>query len=170
MEAVARVSKTRRGGTTVRELLEDIRKTVEGGAWHGPSLAEACEGVTHAQAAAHPLDGAHSIQEVVQHAAAWMEEVAERLEGRFHPEPEAGDWRHVNNASPHCWRDAQAALRQAYDRLCAAAAGVTDWSRMVGEERDPASGTGVSLEAMLRGVAQHNAYHAGQIAMLRKLL
>ncbi|MDX2150926.1 MAG: DinB family protein [Bryobacteraceae bacterium] len=152
------------------ELLEDIRKTVEGDAWHGPSLMEAYRGLTPLQAAARPVDGAHSIQEILQHAAAWMEEAAERLEGRFHEEPEAGDWRHMEHASERCWSEAQRALRDAYERLAAAAGKVTDWSRMVGEERNAKLGTGVTYAGLLRGVAQHNAYHAGQIALLRKSL
>ena len=39
-----------------------------------------------------------------------------------------------------------------------------------GAERDAPTGTGVTYAAMLHGLAQHNAYHGGQVAMLRKAL
>jgi len=35
---------------------------------------------------------------------------------------------------------------------------------------DPPLGSGVPFEVMLHGLAQHNAYHAGQIALLRRAL
>jgi hypothetical protein len=38
----------------------------------------------------------------------------------------------------------------------------------VGQQRDPALGTGTTYYVMLHGAVQHNLYHAGQIALLRK--
>jgi hypothetical protein len=35
-------------------------------------------------------------------------------------------------------------------------------------DRDPSAGTGLSFEATLVGVAEHNAYHGGQIALLKR--
>jgi hypothetical protein len=37
-------------------------------------------------------------------------------------------------------------------------------------DRDPALGSGVNHRAMVHGLIQHNAYHSGQIALLRKAL
>jgi hypothetical protein len=34
--------------------------------------------------------------------------------------------------------------------------------------RDPAQGTGVSYATMLQGLLQHDAYHLGQVALLKK--
>ena len=39
---------------------------------------------------------------------------------------------------------------------------------MVGPVRDPAAGTGVSYAAMMQGLLQHDAYHLGQVALLKK--
>ena len=47
-----------------------------------------------------------------------------------------------------------------------------DESRLVdrvGQQRDAALGTGSTYYVMLHGVVQHNLYHAGQIALLRKM-
>jgi len=41
---------------------------------------------------------------------------------------------------------------------------------LVGEQRDPPTGGGVTYYATLHGVVQHAAYHAGQIAIIRKWL
>ena len=37
-------------------------------------------------------------------------------------------------------------------------------------DRNPALGTGVTHRAMVHGVIQHNAYHSGQISLLRRAL
>lgn len=39
---------------------------------------------------------------------------------------------------------------------------------MGGAARDLPLGTGVSFHVMLRGLAQHDAYHTGQISLLKK--
>jgi hypothetical protein len=37
-------------------------------------------------------------------------------------------------------------------------------------DRDPALGTGATYRGMVNGLVQHNAYHSGQLALLRKAL
>jgi hypothetical protein len=44
------------------------------------------------------------------------------------------------------------------------------WRDQVGGERNAALGTGVSYAAMLAGLVQHDAYHGGQVGLLRKAL
>ena len=45
-----------------------------------------------------------------------------------------------------------------------------DLERLIGDTREPALGTGVTVGAMLVGLAQHDAYHTGQLALLRQLI
>ena len=51
-----------------------------------------------------------------------------------------------------------------------AALPVARWAEHVGDNRDPAINAGVTIGAMLVGLAQHDAYHTGQIALLRRAL
>jgi hypothetical protein len=152
---------------SLASLSESIARSVAGDPWHGPSLAALLAGVTEAEAAARPVPGAHSIVELVLHTAAWMDEVAARLQGRTPGEPEAGDW------PPACpWPAARARLDAAHARLQRALAGFPE-ARLgegCGGERVAALGTGVTFEAMLVGVSEHNAYHGGQVALLRRAL
>jgi uncharacterized damage-inducible protein DinB len=39
---------------------------------------------------------------------------------------------------------------------------------ILGSERDRPTGGGVSVYTTLHGIIQHNAYHTGQIALLKK--
>ena len=39
---------------------------------------------------------------------------------------------------------------------------------MIGTDRDAPLGSGVSYAAMMQGLLQHDAYHLGQVALLKK--
>ncbi len=152
---------------SLESLSESIARSVAGDPWHGPSLAALLAGVTDAEAAARPIGAAHTIGELVLHAAAWMDEVAARLRGATPGEPEAGDW-----PAPCAWPEARARLEAAHGRLQRALADFPEarLGEVVGGERVAALGTGVTFEAMLIGVAEHNAYHGGQVALLLRAL
>jgi hypothetical protein len=51
----------------IHRIADQLKRSLEGEAWHGPALRELLSGVTAKQAAARPLAGAHSIWEIVLH-------------------------------------------------------------------------------------------------------
>ena len=53
----------------IANLLDELKRIHNGGAWHGPALREALAGVTAEQATMRPVPGAHSIWELVLHLA-----------------------------------------------------------------------------------------------------
>ena len=143
------------------ELIDLIRARLElgfrGPAWHGPSLLEALEGLDAVAAGARPLSGAHSIAEVAAHAAAWKRIAADRARGE--------DWRDVPSAEdwprPASWEAVRSGLERAHADLLEAVGslGERELSRSLGD---------TSLAETLLGVAQHDVYHAGQVALLRR--
>ena len=58
-----------------------LRQSFESGAWHGPSVLEALEGVTPEMATDHPIAGAHSIWELVLHLGGTYGLVLRRRQG-----------------------------------------------------------------------------------------
>jgi uncharacterized damage-inducible protein DinB len=151
-------------------LSEQIRLAHDGPAWHGAALAENLARVTAEQAASRPLPDAHSIWEIVLHLTGWTREVARRLEGGEPEPPAEGDWPAVGRVSEQAWARARAALGEAHAALVAAVEPFPEarWRDRVGGERDAPLGTGVSYAAMVTGLLQHDAYHGGQIGLLRK--
>ena len=147
----------------VARIADQLRRSFEGGAWHGPGLLEVLQGVTAKQAAARPIAGAHSIWELVLHLRAWTEVEIERLAGMTVEEPEAGDWPAVTDTSEAAWRDALRQLKKAHRELIEAVERLSE-SRL--EERAPARDH--TIYFMLHGQVQHTVYHAGQIAVLKK--
>jgi uncharacterized damage-inducible protein DinB len=159
-------------GSALRDaLLEQLRRTHAGDPWYGASRTHLLHGVTAAEAEQRPLGSAHSIWELVLHMTAWTDEVARRLGGAAPAEPAAGDWPRVPRARGEAaWEAAKAALLAAHGRVLAALA-VCPAERLpqpVGTTESPALGTGMSYRAMVRGLAQHHAYHGGQVAILKR--
>lgn len=149
-----------------QRIADHIERAVSGPAWHGPALADLIGDVTAEQAAARPIGGAHSIWELVLHASAWTEIVRERLVGsaKGEPTPEE-DWPPVADTSADAWRAAVERLKDAHRELAADVAKLDD-SFLVG--RVP--GHDHTVLAMLHGVVEHDAYHGGQIALLKRAL
>jgi uncharacterized damage-inducible protein DinB len=156
-------------------LHEQLRKGFSDDPWHGPATAALLRDVTAEEAAAYPIPGAHSIWEIVLHMTAWHKEVRRRLGGREPGMPEEGDWPEIREDSEVAWQRERARLETSLTELLDALSALheEDLERMGGsiaERRNPALGTGVTHRAMINGVVQHNAYHSGQIALLRKAL
>jgi uncharacterized damage-inducible protein DinB len=154
-------------------LVDQLERTHDGDPWHGPSRASLLGDVTAAEAKRRPGPTAHSIWELVLHMTAWTREVARRLEGHKAAEPEMGDWP-APPAVPdeRAWRAAVTALDEAHAALRETVR-ILDPSRLamrVGDERNPPLGTGVTFAQTINGLVQHDAYHSGQIALVKKLL
>ena len=154
----------------VQFLREQLRKGYSDDPWHGPSTVDALQGITAAEAAAHPIPGAHSVWEIVLHMTAWQNEVRRRLAGKEPTLPEEGDWP-VPAGTGESWQQDRERLGASLDELLHGLS-EADLERTGGSlsDRDPALGTGVTHRAMVNGLVQHNAYHTGQISLLRKAL
>jgi uncharacterized damage-inducible protein DinB len=153
-------------------LSEQVRLAHEGPAWHGASLVENLAGINAEQAASRPIPDAHSVWEIVLHLTGWTREVARRLAGGGPRAPAEGDWPAVGRVSAPAWTQALSALGEAHAALADAVGRFPEarWNERVGGERDAPLGTGVSHAAMVAGLLQHDAYHGGQIGLLRKSL
>lgn len=149
------------------ELLDTLRRSFDGDAWHGPAVLDALAQVTEAQAAWPPPGGAHTVWEITLHIAAWANEVAQRLEGGKPGEPKEGDYPNRSGS----WQDAVARVRAARDRVLSVVEKLsdTDLEKRIGAEHNAALATGFTYAGSIEGLAQHNAYHAGQIRMLLKV-
>ncbi len=156
--------------TEIERIEDQLRRAFAGDAWHGSSLIEILAGVTAEEARAKPLPNAHSIWEIVLHVAAWDGAVRQRLEGETVRAPDEGDWPEVRDTSEAAWKDALARLTKRHEELRETIKLLADeWlDEHLGQERDPPTGGGVSVYTTLHGIVQHNVYHAGQIALLKK--
>jgi len=54
----------------INRILDQMDRAFSGEAWHGPDLTLLLKGVSAEDASKHPVPGAHSIWELVNHIAA----------------------------------------------------------------------------------------------------
>lgn len=156
----------------IERLRRELGSTLDGDPWYGSAIARILDGIGATHAAEHPIKGAHSIWELVLHMTAWVNEVRRRLDGGKHGEPVEGDWPEVGSTTAEAWRQATDALRRAHADLAQSLAKTDDarLSRQVAGGQVDASGQPVSLYQTVVGILQHDTYHAGQIALLKKAL
>lgn len=148
-----------------------VRESYDRKAWHGPNLRTALLGVDARTAFWRPGEGRHSIWELTLHAAYWQWAVVRRLTGDrapFDARPRGRDFpkgpASANEATEAAWRADLALLAHHHARLLDALAALDP--RKLHEK---AAGSRQIPALMLRGIACHNLYHAGQIRLLRKL-
>ncbi len=151
---------------TQSELIADeLNRALRGQAWHGSSLTELLDGINFEQAIQRPIPSAHNIWELVLHITSWANIATRRITGGqvapFHDE----DWPLVGEMTPERWVAAQTALRQSHENLQEALLSLDD-ERLAANA--PQSENSVAV--LLHGVAQHAAYHGGQIGLLKKAL
>jgi uncharacterized damage-inducible protein DinB len=155
--------------TEVDRIRDQFRRAFDGEAWHGPSVLAVLEGVSAQQAAAHPIPGAHSIWELTLHIGAWERACKRRLEGDPAQLTDAEDWQPISDTSEAAWESTKQQLIENHRELLNAIATI-DESRLnepiIKNPDVPYS----SVYVTLHGGVQHDLYHAGQIAMLKKAL
>lgn len=151
---------------------EAVRRSFDGDAWHGPALADVLAELPVEGAWYRPAENIHTIAEIVLHIAAWSSEVARRLEGAAPAEPLEGDWPTPGPPEEWVWHEILNRLGQARAHVLGAMERLPPerLSAYIGATRHAPLGTGVTHAAMISGLAQHNAYHGGQIMLIRKLL
>lgn len=156
----------------LEELARSFEASVGGDPWYGASAGQVLAGVDASMAGARAAPGTHTIWEILLHATGWMTEVRRRLEGDEPSLPPGGDWPAVTAVGSDGWSSAIMGFRQAQEDLCRAIRELpaARLEEMIGDERIPELGTGVTCRAMLIGLLQHNAYHLAQISLLRRLL
>ena len=133
--------------------------------WHGSAVDELLEDVTHVEAARRPLESAHTIWELVLHMTVWTDVARRRGQGQQVNPSQTEDWPPPADVSAREWERDRARLNEAHDALAEFAAGLSE------KELDAkVAGHDYSLRTMLHGVIEHDCYHGGQVALLKKLI
>lgn len=144
-------------------IADQLKRAFEGDAWHGPAVLEVLEGVSARTAASKPIPGAHSIWELVLHIAAWDGAIRRRMNGQALQLTDEQDFPAVKDTSEAAWRGALESLRQGHTELIQGVLSMNDYRL-----RSQVPGKDYDFYHMLHGAVQHELYHAGQIALLKK--
>lgn len=145
-------------------LADQIDRAFRGESWHGTSVREVLADVTAEDAAARPIPGAHSIWEIVLHLSAGYDLVLRRVRGERVQLSAEEAWPPVTRRGEAAWREDREALDRRNEALVEAVRAFPPEG--LAEEL----GSQFPAYVQFCGAPQHDLYHAGQIALLKKAL
>lgn len=144
-------------------IADQLRRAFHGSAWHGPAVLELLKDLDAATAAAKPLPDIHSIWELVLHIEAWDRAGLVRLSGKKCQLTGSRNFPPVKTPTEAEWRRTVMQIRRTHGELVKTVANLSK-ARL----HDQVPGKRYDFYHMLHGIAQHELYHAGQIAILKK--
>lgn len=145
-----------------QEIIELLRRTFDGAAWHGPSVMEILRQVTSDQLG-NQIGDSHTLIELVEHMTAWRRFAIEKLRGNTTYDVDDKANFPVVSPNEESWlitlqqfEDSQLQLLEQLEQL--------DDSRL----EQIVEGRSYSYSVLLHGLIHHDVYHLGQIVLLRK--
>lgn len=146
-----------------KRILDQVDRAYKAHAWCGASLLEALAGLSSVMAAKRPVKHAHSIWEIVEHVASWNEIVAWRLIGETPTVTPELNFPSVTRTTPTAWKATLRRLARTQKKFRTAVEAFP--VAMLGRKRPKVDHT---WDVLLHGQIQHQLYHAGQIAIMRR--
>ena len=146
------------------ELIKELQLVISGDPWYGSSVVRILEAVDP-QTVMIRNDRSHTIAEILLHMISWTEETQARLTGKPASEPLRGDW---PDPAQYTWIELIGLFLLANEHLQNTIVKMEErlLEEPIHDKRVPALGTGVSYEALIKGLIQHHIYHSGQISLL----
>jgi uncharacterized damage-inducible protein DinB len=147
----------------VQRIADQLKRAFEGNAWHGPGVMEVLNDVTAQQAITRHFEAAHTIWELALHIGAWERACLSRLHGERAELTDVEDWPPIPDTSDAAWQQVKTNLQLGNQELRSAVQAI-DPQRL----DEPIVPGMPSVYITVQGVVQHDLYHAGQIAILKK--
>lgn len=144
-------------------LIEQIRSTYNGNAWHGASIMNALKEVDHKEASLKPLSSRHTIWELVDHISAWLEVPVKiyREKKDYHDLPLEENWKPMGSTQED-WINTTKRLEKAIEDF------VSVVEKMPLEDFDEnVPNHDFNYRKLFYGALNHNLYHLGQISILK---
>lgn len=111
--------------------------------------------------------------EIVLHMRSWTEEVLRRARGAVPADPIRGDWPAVPQpADEAAWHATLRSLDAAHAELVAFVRAMDEAARasLVADRPGDEPQSGLTQRAMIRSLAEHDVYHTGQLAIVKRIV
>lgn len=144
-----------------KKLLTD---NFEGEAWLDISLLPTVANIPAAEAAKN-IYSLNSIWQIVFHITCWRETLLLRIKDRKPPVPENNFFEAIKVTSEEAWQDLLQRLEASQKALMELLEGKKD----IDWDEQPSGGSFNNFELM-QSILQHDAYHLGQIVLIKKVL
>ena len=146
--------------TTLHSVLQDEP-------WYGEPVMKILQAVDPSIIYKKPNENSHSLIELLYHMNTWAEFTLKRLVKDEEKDLEAFeklDWREID-PNEHTWEKGMAQFKVTHDLIIELLESKDD--KFLSEKVD---GREYNFRFLLHGLIQHDIYHAGQIAYVKKLL
>jgi uncharacterized damage-inducible protein DinB len=148
-------------------LAQQLNDAYEGQPWFGRNTKELLNEIDESIAFEKP-NGQHSILELLWHMITWKEFAISRLQNDSNKTLdyfEKNDWRNLDHSDKTLWQEGV----QRFSTLH------KEFTAVIGQQKDELLSENVSernysFRKLLYGILEHDIYHLGQIAYLKKLL
>jgi len=156
--------------TTSEKLQQELEKVLSGRPWYGTGIYATIAKISFEAAYEKPPGSVHNIAEIVLHMVAWTEEVMDRMNGMTAGVPTSGDWPETGKPDEQKWQNYVDDLKLVNVNLIGIIQNFPDeqWGEPIDDQRGDRPV--VTYEALINGLIQHHIYHAGQIALLNRII
>lgn len=151
----------------VDDIITTLHSILQGEPWYGQPAMKILQGVDPKHVYKRPNDNSHSLIELLYHMVTWAEFTLKRLQRDEEKDMAAFeklDWREID-LQEHTWEKGLAQFKVTHD-LIIELLGTKD-DEFLFEKVDYRE---YNFHFLLHGIIQHDIYHIGQIAYLKKLL
>jgi uncharacterized damage-inducible protein DinB len=149
------------------QFTNQLKQLYEKGAWFGDTYKEKLQDVTAEQAFRQPYPGVHSIAELVAHVIYWRLPLIKKLKGEKdyvgsveHPD----NWPPVDKLRTRGWP----AILQEFDETQQQLIKLLATADQKFFDSEYSSGS--PMFYVTEGIIQHDIYHLGQLALVKKML
>ena len=151
----------------LQSIIRNLQNVNTGQPWYGRPVYEMLEEIDSAIVYAKPNENSHSLIDLLYHMITWADFALKRIEGDKEKDMavfEELDWRKID-PKLHTWKKGLSEFKAIHKKII----------ELLDKKDDAYLKENVdyrkyNFRFLLNGLIQHNIYHIGQIAYLRKLL
>jgi len=156
--------------TIAEQLEQELNKVLSGQPWYGSPIYDILGQVTFETAYEKPAKGGHTIAEIILHMLSWTEEVMDRLNEKPAGLPLSGNWPETGAPDEQKWPIWIDDLKLVNVNLVKTIRNFPEdkWNEPIIDERGDEPVT--TYKELVEGFIQHQVYHAGQIALLNRMI
>ena len=151
----------------IQSIIRNLQNTLNGEPWFGRALYPILEEVDASKVHTKPNGTEHSLIELLYHMITWADFTLKRIQEDDDMDMmifEKMDWR-VINPKIHTWKKGLAEFKAIHKKIITLLEKKDDL--FLKEKVDYRK---YNFRFLLNGLIQHNIYHLGQIAYIKKLL
>jgi uncharacterized damage-inducible protein DinB len=151
----------------IQSIIQNLENTLDGEPWYGRAVYPLLREVEPTVCYKKPTPASHSLIELLYHMLTWAEFTLKRIEKEIANDPDAMeklDWREID-PQLHNWDEGLGAFIAANQEIVTRLHAKDD--SFLDETVDYRK---YNFRYLLNGIVQHNVYHAGQVAYVKKLL